>query len=304
MDLHYINEKFPESNLKRNGHFLTIGFLGDNVSAEMLIYIKNEKYLGLFYNQANVTAIITTEEIYEKVLTTSNCGVLVAEEPEKLFYLVHNFLYRETNFYKKDDFSTIIGTNAVISPNAVIAEKNVFIGDNVIIEPNVIIMEGTRIGDNCFIGANTAIGTRGFQYYRDDNEAFYIEHVGGIIIENNVEILSNSCVAKGLIKPTCLCDEVKVDNLVHIAHSAYLDKRVLVTAGVIIGGSAYIGKRAWLGVNAAICPSVHVGDDAFVCMGAVVTKDVPNGQKVSGNFAIDHKKQIDFIKQINLREVK
>lgn len=296
MDLRYINSIFKETLLKRNSVFSSIGFLSITELSNMLVFIKDEEYLSDLYQNTNVSAVITKEEYSKKVLDNTDCGVLVAENPEKVFYLIHNYLYRETTFYKKNEFKTIIGSNANISPKAYIAEKNVAIGDDVIIEPGAIIMEGVSIGNKCVIGANTVIGSRGFQYYRECDSAIYIEHIGGVIIKDNVEILSGSCVASGLISPTCLCDNTKVDNQVQIGHSVYLDKRVLVAAGVVIGGSVYIGKRAWLGMNSVINTSVHIGDDAFVCMGAVVTKDVANNQKVSGNFAIDHKKQIEILK--------
>ncbi len=298
MDLKFISQIFKDTVLKRNGNFSTIGFLNISDIPDMIIFIKDKKYLTELYGNPNISSVITTNDYAEEILDKTECGVLVAENPEKIFYQAHNYLFQETDFYKKDNFSTKIGKNANISPHAIIAQKNVCIGDNVVIEPGAIIMEGVQIGNNCFIGANTTVGTRGFQYYRNGDEAFYIEHVGGIVIEDNVEILSGCCIANGLIRPTYICEYTKIDNLVHIGHSAYLDKRVLVVTGTVIGGSAYIGKRTWVGINVSICASVHVGNDAFICMGAVVTKNVEDGQKVAGNFAIDHKKQIEFIKSI------
>lgn len=294
MDLKYINNIFQNTILKRNAEFSTIGYLYMKDIPEMLVFIRDEKYFMDLYGTSNVTAVITTSRYAQEILNKTGCGVLVTDEPEKVFYLAHNYLYRETSFYKKENYDTVIGEGSNISSQAVIAEKNVVIGRNVVIEPGAVIMEGVRIGDNCVIGANTTIGTRGLQYYRKGDEVFYIEHVGGVIIKNNVEILSNSSVGSGLITPTYLCDDVKVDSLVHIAHSAYIDKRVFITAGAVIGGSAYIGQRVWIGLNAVICSLVNVGEDAFVCMGSVVAKNVNSGQTVSGNFAMDHKKQMEY----------
>lgn len=298
MDLKYISEIFENTVLERNADFATIGYVNLKNISGMLVYINEEKYLKDLYNNKNISSVITTKDCSKAVLEKTECGVLVSENPEKTFYLVHNYLYRETSFYKKEEFLTQIGENANISSRAIISDKNVVIGKNVIIEPGATIMEGVKIGDNCVIGANTTIGTRGFQYYRNEDEAFYIEHIGGVVIQDNVEILSGSCVASGLINPTCLCKNTKIDNLVHIGHSAYLGQRVLVTAGAVVGGSVYIGSRSWIGINSVICASVTIEEDAFICMGAVVTKDVAKGQKVAGNFAVDHKKQIEFVKKL------
>ena len=298
MDLKFVSDIFENTVLERNADFSTIGYLNFKNISGMLVYINDEKYIKDLYDNKNISSVITTKDYSKTVLENTECGVLVAENPEKTFYLIHNYLYRETSFYKKEEFQTRIGENANISSQAIIADKNVVIGKNAIIEPGATIMEGVKIGDNCVIGANTTIGTRGFQYYRNEDEAFYIEHIGGVVIQDNVEILSGSCVASGLINPTCLGKNTKIDNLVHIGHSAYLGERVLVTAGAVVGGSVYIGSRSWIGINSVICASVIIEEDAFICMGAVVTKDVAKGQKVAGNFAVDHKKQIEFVKKL------
>lgn len=298
MDLEALHKIFQNTELLRNNIFSTIGYLNILNISDMMVFVKERKYLADLYKNPNVSAVITNKEYAEEILEHTDCGILVAEDPERLFYLAHNYLYQKTSFYKKEDFKTTIESGACISPKAVIAEKNVRIGKDTVVEPGAVIMQGVQIGSHCVIGANTTIGTRGFQYYRKGDEAFYIEHIGGVVLEDNVEVLSGSCIASGLIIPTYLCKNVKLDNLVHVGHSAYLDKRVLAAAGTIIGGSVYVGERTWLGINSTICASVHIGADAFICMGAVVTKDAADGAKVSGNFAIDHKKQVEFIKSI------
>lgn len=292
MDLEYINRIFEYTDVKRNADFLTIGYPHIKEKKKMLVFIKNKKYINALRGNDNISAVITSEEYSEQILCSTNCGVLVTENPEKTFYLIHNYLYNKEDFYEKEKNKTVIGANADIASNAVIAENNVRIGENVRIEPGVIIMENVKIGNNCLIGANTVIGTRGFQYFKSGDDAFYIEHVSGVIIQNNVEIFSGCCIAGGLVTPTYICDNTKVDNHVHIGHSAYLSKRVLIAAGTVVGGSAYIGQRTWIGPGSVISSLVHIGDDAFVCVGSVVANDIKNGQKVSGNFALEHERQM------------
>ena len=299
MRLEEICKHFSGLKLVRDGIFDTIGFANITSVQNMLVFVRDGAYLSAVMSNPNISAVISLPEFVDTITENSQYGVLVSDNPDEMFYKIHNYLYKETDFYNKRNIKTVIGSNCNISPNAVIADRNVVIGDDVTIEANAVIMEGVTIGDHCTIGANTTVGTRGFQYYRKDDDAFYIEHVGGVVIEDHVDILSGCCIASGLITPTHISENCKIDNLVHIGHSAFLEKRVLVPAGVILGGSSYIGKRVWLGINSTIAASVHIGDDAFVCMGAVVTKDVAEGQKVSGNFAVDHKKQVQFIKELS-----
>ena len=299
MDLKKVCEIFKNVTLVRDGIFEGIGYADIKDIKKMMVFLRDNNYLRNIQENENISAVVTVSELADELIKTTNCGIIVCDKPDELFYNLHNYLYRKTDFYQKQSILTQIGKNAVIDSTAIIAERDVVIGDNVIIEPGVVIQGGVTIGNNCVIGANTTIGTRGFQYYRDGDEVFYIEHIGGVVLEDNVEVLSGCCIASGLIKPTYISENCKIDNLVHVGHSAFLDKRVLVTAGAVIGGSARIGKRVWVGINSVISASVHIGDDAFICMGAAVTRDVNANQKVSGNFAIEHKKQIENIKRIS-----
>ena len=49
-----------------------------------------------------------------------------------------------------------------------------------------------------------------------------------------------------------------------------------------------VGDDVWIGVNATVSNRIKIGKGARVSLGSVVTKDVPAGQTVTGNFAIDH----------------
>lgn len=186
MHLTEICEMFSEANLVRDAEFETIGFINLSQQNSKMVFLKDEKFLQSLIDNKEISAVITFSEYADQIIEHTNYGLIVTKNPEKLFYIIHNYLCNETEFYKKSNKTSIIGKNCQISSNAVIAEKNVVIGNNVIIEPGVVIMEGVIIGNNCVIGANTSVGTRGFQYYRNEDECFYIEHIGGVIIEDNV----------------------------------------------------------------------------------------------------------------------
>jgi len=66
----------------------------------------------------------------------------------------------------------------------------------------------------------------------------------------------------------------------------------------MISGNVRVGNDVWIGPSAAISNGITIGDNCWVSLGSVVTKDVQAGSRVSGNFAIDHEKFIQFIKSI------
>jgi UDP-3-O-[3-hydroxymyristoyl] glucosamine N-acyltransferase len=66
----------------------------------------------------------------------------------------------------------------------------------------------------------------------------------------------------------------------------------------VLAGSVRLGNDVWIGPNSTISNGVTVGDGAKVSLGAVVTRDVPAGARVTGNFAVDHEKFLGFLKSI------
>jgi UDP-3-O-[3-hydroxymyristoyl] glucosamine N-acyltransferase len=115
-------------------------------------------------------------------------------------------------------------------------------------------------------------------------------HVGRVIIGDRVEIGANSAIDRATFEgdATIISDDVKIDNLVHIAHNAKIGARTLVVAQTCVGGSSKIGEDVWIGIGAAISDNVSVGNRAKVLLNAVVAYDVPEGEMVSGFYAMPH----------------
>lgn len=129
------------------------------------------------------------------------------------------------------------------------------------------------------VGFNTIIGGIGFGF----TEGIRNPHMGGVILHDDVEIGSNTCIDRGTLGDTVIGARTKIDNLVHIAHNVRIGTDCQIVAGAVIGGSAVLGDRVFVGINASIKNKVRIGDDAVIGMGAVVTKDVPAGATVVGN---------------------
>ena len=276
--------------------FKSLGLAGYNNDDAVCTFIDNEKYIQEL--SGNISMVITTKKI-AKIIRTSmqNIGICIVVEPRLVFFYLHNFLSNK-EYYKRDSFDTKIGENCEISPMAVIAEKNVTIGNNVIIEEFVTIKENTVIGDNTIIRANCVIGGQGFEFKKDGECVFRVNHIGGVIIGKNVEIQYSTCIDNAIYPcdNTILDDYVKLDNFTHIAHAVKIGKRTESAAGTIVGGRAIIGEDTWLGLNVTIRNGLSIGNNARANIGAVVTKNIDDYMSVTGNFAIDHKLFINKMK--------
>lgn len=171
-------------------------------------------------------------------------------------------------------------------------DKEVKIGEGTVIENGAQIGWNTRIGERVHIQSGAVIGCIGQGYERDRNgHLVKLPQVGGIIIEDAVEIGGNSTIVRGTFENTFIGEGTKIGQLVDIGHNAHIGKHVFISVGVIVSGSAIIGNFSWLSPGCCIKDGIKIGKRVTVGMGAVVIKDVPNGLTVVGVPARPLKKQ-------------
>jgi acetyltransferase-like isoleucine patch superfamily enzyme len=275
--------------------FRYLALTASNLKDEHAVFLDDVKYADSI--KKNVSMVITTKGVAEGLKSTPY-GICTASKPRELFFEIHNYLSDKED-YARDKFPTKIGEGCKISPLASISENNVTIGDNVIIEEFVVIRENTQIGDNTIIRAGVKIGGQGFEFKRTDYGIMGVAHAGGVIVGNNVEIQYNSCIDKAVYPwdNTVIGDNSKIDNLVHVGHAVKIAANVMVVANSGIGGRTVIKDGTWIGFGATITNGIEVGQNARANIGSVVTKSVPDGGSVSGNFAIEHQQFINNLKK-------
>ncbi len=217
------------------------------------------------------------------------CTYIIVENPRLAFMKVVSELFVDNNIeYRIEETARIhpsakISSNVKIGHNVVVGE-HVEIGEYTIIESNTVIHRGTHIGRNVKIGANNTIGGVGFGYEKDEQGNFtFIPHLGNVVIEDQVEIGNNTAIDRALLGSTILRRNVKVDNLVHIAHGVEVGENSLIIANAMVAGSVRIGSNAWVAPSASILNKKQIGEGAVIGMGAVVLKDVQAGDVVAGS---------------------
>jgi UDP-3-O-[3-hydroxymyristoyl] glucosamine N-acyltransferase len=265
----------------------------DENTLDWINSVKTDKQFIAESSKAKV--ILVDEEVkYTKKIQEQNKVLITVSNPKLCLLKIGN-----TFFMKKPDAG--INSSAYIHPLARIGE-NVYIGanasigacdigDNVIINPNVVINEDVRIGSQVIIKSGAVIGFDGFGYERDETNNFVkFPQLGKLIIMDNVEIGSNTCIDKGALSDTIIGFNTKINNLCHIAHNVVIGKNVIITAHVNISGSTIIEDDVWIAPNASLRGQQKIGKGAVIGMGAVVTKDVPPGEIWVGNPAIKLKK--------------
>jgi UDP-3-O-[3-hydroxymyristoyl] glucosamine N-acyltransferase len=180
------------------------------------------------------------------------------------------------------DPSAHIADDAYIGPGATIG-ADVEVGAGTVIHGGVHVYRGVRIGRNVTIHSGAVIGADGFGYERDENGGFVkFPHLGGVAIEDNVEIGANTCIDRGTLGDTLVCEGAKIDNLVHVAHNVVVGRHAAIIADAMVGGSTRIGDYAWIAPSACLRDRITIGERAVVGLAALVTKNVPDGATVLG----------------------
>jgi UDP-3-O-[3-hydroxymyristoyl] glucosamine N-acyltransferase len=215
------------------------------------------------------------------------------------------------------DSTAVIGRNVSIGPFCWIGPHSqigdhvrmvchVSVGENVVIGERALLHPGVCVGDRCKIGnrviiqANVSIGGDGFAYVTPEpgsiesarktgtvtsfnTELIRVNSVGNVVIEDDVEIGANTCVDRGTLGETRLCQGAKLDNLVQVGHNVTVGKNCLIVAQVGLGGSSKVGDRVVIGGQAGVPDHMKVADDAVILAQAGLSKDVPEKAIVIGS---------------------
>ena len=192
------------------------------------------------------------------------------------------------------DFVTIgaktpIGDNTRICDNVTIG-ANVKIGSECIIYPGAVLFADTVVGDRCILHAGCIIGDDGFGNVRQEDGSWKkIEHLGNVVIGNDVEIGSNATVDKAPMESTIVGNGARIDNLCVIAHNVKVGENVAMAAQCGIAGSTEIGDRCILAGQVGVIGHLKIAPDTTFCAQSGVIGNIKeSGGVYVGAPAIKH----------------
>ena len=216
-----------------------------------------------------------------------------------------------------------IDSSARVHATAVIG-KGVKIGAKAQIEPYAVIGPGVEIGAGTVIGSHTSIkcavigqecqikpsvciGSRGFGVDADRDGVVDLPHIGRVLIGDRVSVGSQTAIDRGFLGDTVIADDVKVDNLVQIAHNVKIGDGTMIAGHAGISGSCTIGKNARLGGSAGLADHLTMGDGAILAARAGLMHNIPDGEMWSGIPAMpirDHMRMISATRKLIAKKPK
>jgi UDP-3-O-[3-hydroxymyristoyl] glucosamine N-acyltransferase len=267
--------------------FTTVGTTLPGTEQTMVFISSDRKDKEQLVRDTKAKIIICDFEVENEWVAANQKCLIKVKDPKLFFSIVANelFVKRKKGFIHP---SSVIDPEAVIDPSAYIGPNctigKVIIGSNTVIYGNVFLYDRTVIGKNVTINAGTVIGAEGFGYNRNEKgQAIQFPHLGGVIIEDDVEIGTNTSIDRGALSDTILKRGCKIDNLVHIAHNVQIGEDAYVIANAMIGGSTKIGDRSYIAPSVSLKDQLVIGDDSLIGMAASLLKNVGSNEIWSGN---------------------
>lgn len=278
----------------------------ENGQPGSLCFYANPKYEKYVYTcKASILLVNNDFEPKEKVVPTMVRVEDAYRALAELLKYVSTQQYREGRYRgmrarwfltSKFGKKVYIGNFSYIGHHAKIGDytkvyENVYVGDHVtigshcIIYPGVRIYPGMVIGDNVIIHSNAVIGSDGFgNAPQPDGTWEKIEHLGNVVIGDNVEIGANTTIDRSEMESTIIGNGVKIDNLCQIAHNVQIGDNTVMAAQVGIAGSAKIGKNCIIAGQVGIAGHIKIADNTTIGAQAGVLGNIrKSGQVMLGS---------------------
>ena len=262
-------------------------------------FLDNKKYLKDLAN-TKAAAVLIKEEFSS--LVPKSTVALITDEPYLKLALASEIF--APLLIEENGKSPIIGENTVIMPNVYLGKNvvigkdssimagsyisdNVTIGSNTIVYPNTVVYRDCKIGNFCIIHAGTVIGSDGFGFaHTKKGEHVKIYQNGNVIIEDNVEIGSNTTIDRAVFGSTIIKNGVKIDNQVQIAHNCVLSEHTILTAQVGLSGSSILGRNVVMGGQSATAGHLEIAAFTTIAARGGVTKSITEGGKTWAGFPL------------------
>jgi len=284
----------------------------DRARADELSFCASAKYAPFLESSAAGVVLVTPE--LAGLPSAAGARIVVAKPHDALLSLIPRF-YRAPGRTPGIHPTAIIGSGVrigeapSIGPYAVI-EPGAMLGDRVTVGAQTVVGAGARLGDDVqlyagvTVYANAQLGRRvivqsggrigadGFGYVFRGDRHEKIPHVGGCILEDDVEIGANSTIDRGSIDDTVIGAGTKLDNLVQVGHNVRIGRLCLLMAQVGVAGSAHIEDGCILAGQVGVAGHLTIGAGATLAAQAGVFGDIPAGETWSGYPARPHKEAL------------
>ena len=272
-----------------------------SATPEDLIYLDSPRYLDAAAASASKCVVVPPG------LTPSGKTLLRHANPKLAFARVATWLLPATTIAKGVHPTALIAASARVDsragvgPYAVIEDdvrvgpeseigafcflgRGARVGEGCRLFPRVTIYPGGRLGNRVVLHSGAVIGSDGFGYVSEGSKRVKFPQIGGVEIQDDVEIGANTTVDRGSLDLTQVGAGVKLDNLVHVAHNVTIGENTVIAAQTGVSGSSTVGANVAVGGQVGIADHCEIEDGAILGAQAGIPtgKTIRKGQVVWG----------------------
>ena len=286
----------------------------EHAEAHHLAFITEEKYLPFLETTKAGVVLVTASLVdnYQSPITNHQSTIILVDNARgamgQLLSLVSKAMNPAKQGFEQPCFiseeveipaDAYIGAFAYIGRNVRLGKgvqiyPHTYIGDNVTIGDNTILYAGVKIyahshiGANCILHAGVAIGSDGFGFEPDAQGVNQkIPQIGNVIIEDDVEIGANTTIDRAMMGSTIVRRNVKIDNLVQIAHNVEVGESTFLCAQVGIAGSTKVGKHCILTGQVGAAGHIEIADNCIFGAQSGIAGNIRKPGQYMGSPAID-----------------
>jgi UDP-3-O-[3-hydroxymyristoyl] glucosamine N-acyltransferase len=265
-----------------------------------ITFIVNKKYLAKL-KTTKATAILAPPQT-----VAAGRNLLIVADPYVAFAKLLTLFYPLEHGVSGISPDAYIEDGAIVSPEATIFAgtfvsrgakiekgvvlypgvyigRNVSVGENSILYANVTVYYSCIIGKRVILHSGVVVGADGFGFAAPGISNTKIPQVGFVQIDDDVEIGANSTIDRATMTKTWIQRNVKIDNLVQIAHNVVIGENSAIAAQAGIAGSTKLGKSVMVGGQTGMAGGLNIGDHVSIAARSALHRDIESHQIVGGS---------------------
>ncbi|WP_423146576.1 UDP-3-O-(3-hydroxymyristoyl)glucosamine N-acyltransferase [Rubrolithibacter danxiaensis] len=269
-----------------------------------LSFLANPRYEPFLYSTEASIVIVNEDFVPAEPIKTT---LVKVKDPYSAFSVLldkYNTLKLDKKGIEQPSFihptakigeNVYIGAFAYIGPNAVVGNNSkiypqVYVGDSVELGTDCTLFSGVKIYSDCkianrvIIHSSAVIGSDGFGFApQPDGSYNKISQIGNVVIEDDVEIGSNTSIDRATMGSTIIRKGVKLDNLIQLAHNVEIGANTVIASQTGVSGSAKVGEQAVIGGQVGIVGHISIAKGSQIQAKSGINRSIEEeGKKWAG----------------------